>query len=185
MTPAYLQAVYAVTNRAKSFGHRVLSNGTELVGHVPHVAPEAWLHQLFAPLKDAELTAWEQALGGALPPVLRTFYTHHNGLNLFSTSLAIHGLRHSYERTGDAAWQPFHVDDLNRYRRGGPTPGRLYLAGYNTGPWLSIDLHTHAVQRTTAEGTVVHEWAGFDVMLVAEAHRLAECFDEQGRRVEV
>lgn len=181
MVPEYLQAVYAVTDRAKAFGHRVLSNGTELVGHLPHVAPEAWLHQLFAPLTATELAVWEQALGGALPPALRTFYRHHNGLNLFSRALALHGRRRSYERSGDAAWQPFDVDDQNRYRRGGPVRGRLYLAGNADTLWLSLDLHTHAVQRTRADGAQVQQWPSFEDMLVAEAHRLAEGFDETGR----
>ena len=183
MVPEYLQAVYAVTDRAKVFGHRVLPNGTELVGHLPHVAPQAWLHQLFAPLAEAELVAWEQALGEPLPPALRAFYGYHNGLNLFSCDLSLHGRRHSYERTSDAVWQPFDLDNQNRYRRGGPIPGRLFLAGNEDVLWLSLDLHTQAVQRTTADGTVIQNWSGFEEMLVTEVHRLANCFDEQGRRV--
>jgi hypothetical protein len=183
MVPEYLQAVYAITDQAKAFGHRVLPNGTELVGHVPHVAPQAWLHQVFAPLAEAELLAWEQALGGSFPPALRAFYRHHNGLNLFSRELSLHGRRHSYERTGDAVWQPFDLEYQNRYRRGGPVPGRLFLDGNEDVLWLSLDLHTQAVQRTTADGTVIQEWPGFAEMLVAEVRRLAEHFDGQGRRV--
>ncbi|MET4076542.1 SMI1/KNR4 family protein [Hymenobacter sp. UYCo722] len=181
MVPAYLQAVYAVTDQAKAFGHRVLPNGTELAGHVPHRAPEAWLHELFAPLAPIELAAWEQALGASLPPALRAFYLHHNGLNLFSCTLALHGRRSGYERTGDNARQPFDMDDLNRYRRGGPTAGRLYLAGNADVLWLSLDLRTHAGQRTTAEGTVVQEWVSFEEMLVAEVQRVAQGFDARGR----
>lgn len=182
MVPAYLQAVYAVTDRARALGHRVLPTGTELVGHVPHRAPEAWLHELFAPLAPAELAAWEQHLGLVLPPALRAFYGHHNGLNLFAGAFALHGWRRSYERRGDAARQPFDVDDLNRYRRGGAAAGRLCVEGNADTGWVWLDLHTHAVQRATADGTVVQQWAGFEEMLVAEVHRLAEQFDQQGRQ---
>jgi len=73
------------------------------------------------------------------------------------------------------------MEDQNRFRRGGPVPGRLYLAGNADVNWLSIDLQTHAVQRTTADGTQLQQWPRFEDMLVAEAHRLAEGFDELGR----
>jgi cell wall assembly regulator SMI1 len=58
---------------------------------MPHQAPEAWPHELFAPLAPAELAQWEQHMGGALPPALRAFYCHHDGLNLFSCAFALHG----------------------------------------------------------------------------------------------
>lgn len=181
MVPDYLQAVYAFTDQAKAFGHRVLPNGTELVGHVPHRAPEAWLHELFAPLAATEVAAWEQALGGPLPPALRTFYAHHNGLNLFSTALALHGRRHTYERTGDAARQPFDWQDLNRRPPGGAAPDRLFLSRYGDGSVLWLDLHAHTVHRWTTDAGAVQEWPGFEAMLVAETQRLATQFDALGR----
>ena len=84
-------------------------------------------------------------MGGALLLALRTLYCHHNGLNLFADALSLHGQRHRYERAGDGARQPYDLVDLNRYRYGGPTPGRLYLDGNAEVGWVSIDLHTHAV----------------------------------------
>jgi hypothetical protein len=184
MVPAYLQTVYGVTDRAKALGHRVLDNGTELVGHVPHVAPQAWLHTLFAPLPAADIAAWEQARGGTFPPALRAFFAHHNGLNLFSTGLALNGKRHSYERTGDAARQPFDFDDLNRYHAPrGMRAGHLCMEGNDDHHWIWLDLATHAVRRHTSDGALVQEWPGFEEMLVAEAHRLAEQFDDAGQRI--
>jgi hypothetical protein len=73
------------------------------------------------------------------------------------------------------------MDDRNRFRRGGATAGRLYVEGNADTGWVSLHLHPHAVQRKTAEGTRVQQWASFEEMLVAEAHRLAAQFDELGR----
>ncbi|UOQ69345.1 hypothetical protein [Hymenobacter volaticus] len=54
MLPAYLQEVYRITDVARAFGYRVLPNGTELVGYVPHIAPQARFHQRFASLSEPD-----------------------------------------------------------------------------------------------------------------------------------
>ena len=187
MLPAYLQELYQLTDMARAFGYRRLLNGTELVGHVPHIAPQAWFHQRFAALSEPEVSVLEAQLGIALPPVLRTFYLHYNGLSLFSGELSLHGLRHSYERTADAVWQPFDLADLNRYDRPRTRPPhQLLLSRYRSdGAWLYLDTTTGNVSRENARSSQPeHEWSSFDVMLIAEAQRLARLFDDQGRRYE-
>jgi hypothetical protein len=187
MLPDYLQEVYRITDVARAFGYRALPNGTELVGHVPHIAPQAWFHQRFAPLSELDIMALEAQLGMQLPPVLRTFYAHYNGLGLFAYELSVHGRRHTYERTGDAVWQPFDLADLNgygRFRR--RPPQQLLLSRYRRdGAWLYLDTTTGNVYRENAlSSQVEHEWPSFEVMLVAEVQRLVLLFDEQGRRYE-
>jgi hypothetical protein len=39
--------VREVVNRSKGLGTRTLPDGTELIGHVPHIAREAYLHLMF------------------------------------------------------------------------------------------------------------------------------------------
>lgn len=189
MLPAYLQEVYQITDVARSFGYRSLPNGTELVGHVPHIAPEAWFHQRFAPLTERDIAILEAQLGLALPPALRIFYSHYNGLGLFAYELSLHGLRHTYERTGDAAWQPFDLADVNRYTRPRQKPAHhLLLSRYRSdGAGLYLNTSTGAVYRESAppHSRSEHEWPSFETMLVAEVQRLALLFDEQGRRYEL
>jgi hypothetical protein len=189
MLPAYLQEVYRITDVARAFGYRALPNGTELVGHVPHIASEAWFHQRFTPLSEPDTMALEARLGRELPPVLRTFYSHYNGLGLFAYELLLHGLRYTYERTGDAAWQPFDLAHFNQYdgsRRKHRSAQQLLLSRYRSdGAWLYLDTTTGNVYRENAlSSQPEHEWPSFEVMLVAEAQRLALLFDEQGRRYE-
>ncbi|MFD1470337.1 SMI1/KNR4 family protein [Hymenobacter caeli] len=184
MLPTYLQEVYHLIYPARAFGCRLLANGTELLGYVPHIAPNTWLHTCFAPLPIADVLALEQQVGVALPPALHKFYAYHNGFNIFSCELAIHGLRHNYMRTGDAAWQPFHLRDINCYGRSHiAQTQQLLLSRYRDGSWLYMDLQSEKVYHNSSfSAEPLHEWPDFESMLVSEAQRLTLLFDERGRR---
>jgi len=41
-----LRKVNEVLHSAREFGYEKKPNGAELFGHVPHVAPQAWLHTM-------------------------------------------------------------------------------------------------------------------------------------------
>lgn len=101
--------ILEVVGRAESLGWRTLSNGVRLVGHIPHFAPEAYLHVLFPPLEDGQISLIEQQVGRKFHADLKAFYGRSNGLTLFAYSLDFVGLRTSYVRTGDEAWQPFSI----------------------------------------------------------------------------
>src|SRR5215216_4661514 len=101
---------------AKSFGYRRLANGTELFGHVPHVAPEAWLHELFAPLDDEELAVLEQSLKLPLPADYAAWLRRSNGGHFFSTALTFDGLRRTNSRDPELR-EPFALETPNLWER--------------------------------------------------------------------
>jgi hypothetical protein len=111
------EPIFGIIEQAKSFGFRELENGARLYGHVPHVAPQAWLHLLFAPLSDQDVMSLEKNMGQTIPSDFREFLFVTNGIGLFSCSLSIYGKRTSYVRTGDAAWQPFCIVTANTLER--------------------------------------------------------------------
>jgi hypothetical protein len=175
-----------IIESAKSFGFRQLPNGARLYGHVPHVAPEAWLHEVFAPLSDSDIQSLDRAIGLALPADFRTFLRLANGMGLFSGSLAIDGKRTSYVRVGDDAWQPFCIVAANVEERPRQAkPWQLIVGGYRSdGSLVSIDVRDGSAFRTKARSSkIVNQWSSFWTMLSSEACRLAALFDTLGHRL--
>lgn len=96
---------------------KVLSGGGILIGHVPSVAPLAYLHTIFAPLEVAEFDELEQALQRGLPSAYRDALTQTNGLKLFVSSIAFYGFRLSVARSGDSSRQPYSIVTANTLER--------------------------------------------------------------------
>ena len=183
----YLQEVTEIMRRARHLGERVLDGGTRMIGHVPHVAPQAWLHILFSPLSDDEIGEVESEIGIAIPESLKVFYSLANGISLFSGSLAIYGRRDNYKRTVDSARQPFSITTPNTVERLRDAKGSyLFIGGYPSqkGYYLCVDIRDLRVYRCTRESAKpLANWGSFEEMLVAEANRLALLFDREGRRI--
>jgi hypothetical protein len=182
-----LQRVLDVVYRARSFGSRVLQDGTELIGHTPHVAPQAWFHVLFPGLTASQIESLEHALKRPLPREYRSFLTQMNGIRLFSGSLSIDGLRRSYERTGDAVWQPFNVVDVNTIERpAGAGPSDFVVGGYKAdGSLLCVDADTDETWRRDRDRPApLNHWPSLLHTLADEAERLAGHFDDAGKRID-
>ncbi|HET6229655.1 MAG TPA: SMI1/KNR4 family protein [Longimicrobiaceae bacterium] len=165
---------------------QTLANGTKLVGHVPHVAPEAWLHVVFPALSEPELVSLKTSLGGPLPEDYRNFLRQMNGIRLFSGALTIDGLRKSYERTGEAVWQPFDVVDLNTLERPqGAKPTDFFIGGYDwDGSVLCVDTGSGETWRRDRDGfPSLNRWPSLFHMLADETERLAGHFDAEGKEI--
>ena len=111
-------------------GEKVLSTGVRLVCPTPHVAPEAWLHVLFPPLAPEKIAETERKLGALLPEDFKKFLMQANGLMLFSYRIDVFGVRETWVRTGDAAWQPHDLVNHN-YETGRPagSPAEVIFFG--------------------------------------------------------
>jgi hypothetical protein len=178
--------VLEIIEQSKTFGFRQLATGAKLYGHVPHVAPEAWLHQLYAPLSDEDILSLEEKMGETLPSDFRLFLHLANGVGLFSASLSIYGKRTSYSRSGDEAWQPFCIVTANTFDK--PVyaqPGQLVVGSYrNDGSLVFLDVNNETAFRTKSRSKkILNRWANFWTMLRDETCRLSELFDTQGRNL--
>src|SRR5262245_39018067 len=177
------RAVFDIIEHARAFGSRELANGTRLVGHVPHIAPEAWFHEVFTPLTEADVVGLERRLPSPFPSEFRQFLGISNGINLYSVSLAVYGRRTSYERTGDEVWQPFCITTANTFDR--PRHARdwqLIVGSYkNDGSLISLDVRDGTAFRTKARSSKIqNRWNDFREMLTNEVFRLAGLFDATG-----
>ena len=179
------ESVFATLEKAKKFGYRETSLGAKLFGHVPHVAPEAWFHATYSGLTSDEIRDVEVLVGRRIPPEVDAFLRESNGLNVFSNSLFIFGLRHSSDRTGDAVWQPFSIEVPNTFERPvGLDADAVIVGGYfDDGSRLVVSPRTSQVVRIPKgkSGPTLTTWSGFENMLVSEIHRLSSLFDETGR----
>lgn len=178
-----LDVVLGIVSLAEPLGVHVTSMGARLVGHVPHVAPEAYLHIVFPPLSEADMTALEGELRRPLPVAYRTLLGVTNGLTLFSGSLSIYGRRTSYVRTGDEARQPFSVVTPNAYERPSNLPADAIIVGgyYEDGSRVYVSASGETVRCDRDDATPLNRWPDLLTMVTEEAQRLMSYFDESGR----
>jgi hypothetical protein len=183
----YLQHLSMLIQKASGLGHKTLADGTQLFGRAPHIAPEAWLHALFAPISDYQIDQIGSAVGSSVPEVFRDFLTLANGFSIFSDSLSIYGYRSNYERTTDSVWQPFNIITPNTVERlSDASDWHFFIGGYpcGTGYFLYIDTRDQKVYRCSrSSARPLQQWNSFPEMIVKESSRLTVLFDDLGRKI--
>jgi hypothetical protein len=178
------EVVWSLIGKARSLGSRRLDDGTELIGKVPHIAPEAWFHQVYAPLSSEQVAQLERQMREVpLPPVYREFLTSCcNGLGVFCDSLCLFGFRRNYVRTGDGVWQPYALETPNVLEReSGSGLDEFFFGCYGCDGSLIFLKRGRVYRRSRASRQPLNEWADFRSFLVSEVERLATLFDQQGR----
>ena len=165
---------------------KVLTNGTELLCHVPHVAPEAWLHIIYSGLSSDQINEFEQNFPIIFPKEYKEFLLEANGINIFSDSLSIWGLRESYQRTGEGAIQPYDLLSLNDERPKGCPNTWLFFGSYSwDGTRVMFDLgegseHNKVYRCARRSTQIIQEWSSFKEWLDSEIKRLLQLFDAKG-----
>lgn len=179
---AYVDAVVQVLHQWDHLGTQSLPDGTVLIGRVPQIAPEAWLHKLFAPA-----TPEQRSVLSELPTPVHTdfadFLTRVNGLSVFSGYLSIYGLRSSYARRGDGRWQPFDVRTPNTLERIKHAPQDALFVGssFHAERLLAISsISGEVVESTRDQFTILRRWRSFSTMLLGEIERMATFCDAEG-----
>jgi len=160
-------------------GERRLASGAWLICPTPHVAPEAWLHVVFPPLSDNDIRDLEKQCGSVLPTDFREFLLRANGVSIFSSRIKVWGLRRSYARTGDEAWQPFDLPSHNeKYERPLGSPDTvLYFGSDDNGAarcFFEPKGDSCRVGKTSRERFhPIQYWSDFWDWLLNETQRLA------------
>lgn len=165
-------------------GLKTLSNGTVLVCNVPHVASQAWLHEIYAPLKDEDIEELETEMGKKLPVDYIEFLRCANGINIFSDSLSLWGKRSSYSRKGDDAIQPYDIVALSEELVDEIPEDWLTIGSYSwDGSVIIYDTNKdkRRVCRCTSDDyEILQEWPNLWNWLKNEVVRLSKLFDENG-----
>lgn len=176
--------ILSIIDRARDMGFKRLSTGVQLIGHIPHLAPEAYLHVVFPALDESQLEEIERQVERPLPEPFRRLLEMSNGMLLFAYSLAIYGLRGLNVRTGDEAWQPFSIRTSNTMERPRNIPWSALIVGSyrQDGSYVYIDGDTGVTIRCTRQsGTNLNQWDNFETFLLSEVTRLSTAFDSYGK----
>jgi hypothetical protein len=165
-------------------GTRKLNNGTEVICNVPNVAPQAWLHKIYAELSKDEIVSMQIELKQKLPNDLVEFLSQANGINIFSDSLSVWGNKMSYARTGDEAIQPYDMIDLNLETKACKSEYQLIIGSYSwDGSIVLYDFSKSEKQIFRCEKSemkVLNVWNDIWDWLEKESLRLSTLFDENG-----
>lgn len=168
-------------------GEKKLNDGTQLIGHAPHIAPQAWLHVIHPGLSLKNIELLEKNLDVAFPESLKYFYKCCNGIEFFITTISIYGFRENFRRDLSNAWQPFDIQTVNLEER--PTclsKEYLIIGGYDwDGSYIVINLLSGVINRIDQyDCRVLNEWEGFNNMIYQEFMRLTNIFDENGKQID-
>lgn len=161
----------------------VPETGAHLIGHVPHVAPEAWLHIIWEPLSD--IREAKERIGKDVPAAFVEFLSLSNGLSMFSDAISIYGVRKNWKRTGDWIFQPFDLKLPNNRERPLGLPKSFVVVGsYGwDGSKICLSETGEVVRCERWGGKILYSWPEFSSMLLNEAHRLKRFFDDSGRQL--
>ncbi|HET7117252.1 MAG TPA: SMI1/KNR4 family protein [Hanamia sp.] len=167
-------------------GEILLSDGTLLIGKAPHIAPNAWLHCIYAALSNEDINSLENNFNLQVPGDFKSFLEISNGLGIFNTTFSLYGLRRNYKRNEDDVWQPFNIVTTNTFERPFNSKSEFFfIGGYDwDGSLLYINSKTNEVHLCEREdATSIYTWVNFECMLKSEIKRLMKLFDKSGKEL--
>lgn len=176
-----------VINSYAFLGERRLDNGAQLIGHIPHRAPEAYLHTLF-PAASAETIRETKTKITAVRAFdqLALFLAEHNGANFFLGSLALNGIRRGLVSRSSEDRQPFDLLELNGFERPkNADPESLFIGSYNwDGSLIFLEPDGEVLVCKKLDATPYARWSSLSEMISTELARLAQFYDREGRVVD-
>lgn len=172
----------------KEIGEKVTANQTLLIGKVPHIAPEAWFHSIYNGLNEDQILDIETRLKKVLPNHLRECLKTANGLKMFSNSVSIWGRRTSYARTGEEAYQPYDIIDLNEDLSSEISNDWLAFGSYFwDGSTMFYDLTSNDDKVFICERDSMKKmktWDNIYLWLEEEINRLSKMYDFNGVEID-
>lgn len=165
-----------------------INTGTILICKVPHIAPEAWFHEIYAPpLTENEIKHIADSVNAELPGEYVEFLQEYNGINVFSDSLRIFGLRKSYKRVGDEVYQPYDLITFNDGKRSRIPNSWFPIGNYRfDGSLIVYNLTENKpdILRCDEKSLkILNKWQNLYEFLDKEIYRLTALFDEKGRMI--
>ncbi len=179
------RALVELIEEARELGYETKVDGAQLYGHVPHLGPQAWLHQLYRGLDPAEMDALVQRIQRPIPPHYEWWLTQTNGMTLFSGAMDFCGLVRVHSRSIDNR-QPFDLflegEVQRRVLGAGPELFFFATTGVGKGSRFYLDTRTGAVHRCARDSAMpLRSWSSIAELVRVESQRLSKLFDKTGR----
>lgn len=183
----------------KHLGIEKLENkvGAIEIGHIPEWlryyigidedSPEAYLHTYFNGLDGSKTSEIETLIHKKFPKQYVSFLKHSNGIILFR-EMIVYGFRHSYERVGKDAVQPYDIIAANKFLIDKISKWWLAIGAYSCdGSIIYFDTSgkSEGVFRCKKNQIeILQEWPNFWAWLVSEAERIAKLYGKNGYRTD-
>jgi len=166
---------------AETWGGKVVQkNGTIILGKVPHLGPEAWLHEIYAPLNEQEIKSLELNLKMNLSTSIKDFYRCCNGLSIFSDELRLYGYQKIFTRSIEADREPYSIILKNvEERLKDAKKEYLFLGSYKEdGSQIIYNQLNGKVVRSEryASKKILNEWENIVIFLESEIIRLSKFY---------
>jgi hypothetical protein len=188
MIPITHEEIRSYLTRWTLTGHELFLDGTELIGKVSHLSPDAWLHELFAPPSEPNYEQLLHHIPNIFDFEIGKLLSVLNGINLFSSQLFIYGLRTSYRRDG-SVFQPWDITTHHCEETHNLHGKNAIVFGGSDGLPDGIcyvensDLSVEAFDRNDWSRPM-HSWPNLHDFVRAEVGRLSLLFDDFGKPVD-
>jgi hypothetical protein len=176
---AFDKQVMRLVQRSSNSGDMTNETGTRLIGHLPHLAPKAYLHIVYSALDETELVDLAVRLGKAVPSQFGQFLTNANGLSVFLDRIRVFG----YVPLPPKRRASTHVHNYSTdvvlpnvsARVRGLRPNAIAVAGYRLdGSYVSIEQDGTAIRfDPKSHGDAIETWPDFDTWLISEISALS------------
>ncbi len=179
----YLELL-SLLEKWESGGKLILNNGTKLICRTPHIGSQAWLHEIYHPLTNDQILNIQKKFKSKIPSDFIEYLKVANGLNVFSDTLSIWGLRTSYKRNGDETYQPYDLFFENEEMKGLFSNNWLMFGSYSwDGSTMAYDLDSNSNKVFLCNPDSfqkLKEWDSLLSWINSEIQRLSSLFDENG-----
>ncbi len=145
-----VRTVLDTFERRRRTGYQLQKNGTQLAGHLPWIAPKAYLHELPSGIKEKAIKRMQLELGRDLPLEIKDLYLQFNGFSMFHGAINLFGSVYDQEFSIDQRL-PFSLLNGNYALKVPPetTSNILYIGSYGIDSSLVYhDALTGNVHRT-------------------------------------
>ncbi len=166
-------------------GMKNVSNSKALlIGHVPQIAPDAWLNCIYEPISLKEIESIEESVGLKIPQSYKSFMlSFSNGLNILGDTISLFGYRFNYIRNSEEIlWQPYDIIIPNLYERPkNATHNDFIIGGYEwDGSKLYINKDNEICYCKSEDITPLKKWNNLLGFLNNELLRLYKLIGDDG-----
>jgi hypothetical protein len=167
----FKEKVLAPLEEWAHLGEKSNESGTRLIGHVPHVAPQAYINIVYPPLSEENFEEFEKRFAKPIPMQYRSFLGSANGLNIFSDAFRVMGYV-PLKRSGTSVHthpSNFMMSNVSA-RMKGLDPEDIIVGWYKSdGSYVLLNEAGKAIRfDAKGDGTMIKEWPDFDTWVTSE-----------------
>lgn len=178
-----LEVIQRTTERYRSVGDVVQSDGTLCVVNLKEYGPKAFLHEFYPGLGDRELRKASKEIGNRIPDELRSFYLKMNGFRCYYGAINLFGYVEN-EANSELKFRPYSLIRANESSRKprNTIDDYLFIGSYGIDASLVyINTIDGKVYRTPRNGIVpLNSWSGFEDWIATEIPRLNQYYTADG-----